>query len=142
MKSAVDTNMISAIWTAQPNHVEAKTLLGESLKRGRLVISGIVYAELLAHPLMTSRGLDAFLEATGVELEHNLNKTVWQEAGIRFRNYAERRRRARQEWPRRLMADFVIGAHALLLADRLITFNGADFRRDFPELLIAPEPLQ
>jgi predicted nucleic acid-binding protein len=39
---------------------------------------------------------------------------------------------------RRLLADFVIGAHALLRADRLVTFNGADFRSDFPELKIFP----
>ncbi len=36
--------------------------------------------------------------------------------------------------PRRLLADFMIGAHALLSADRLMTFDTKVYGQDFPEL--------
>jgi predicted nucleic acid-binding protein len=36
------------------------------------------------------------------------------------------------------MADFLVGAHALRSADQLISFNAADFKRDFPELSVLP----
>ena len=139
MISAVDTSILSAVLSDQPGTQVADSLLTEARDRGGVVICGIVYSELFAHPLMTGEIIEDFLQRTGLEVDYRLDKTVWKEAGIRFKKYAERRRRARQEWPRRLLADFVIGAHSLLHADRLITFNGADFRRDFPELLIAPE---
>lgn len=139
MRSAVDTNMISAIWTQQPNHIEAKTILGKALDSGGLVISGIVYAELLAHPRMDSRTLEGFLFQTRIEVDDAMSRAIWREAGDRFRRYADRRKKAGANPHRRLVADFVIGAHALLNADRLITFNGADFRLDFPELAIAPD---
>ena len=141
MISAVDTNIVSAVLSDQPGTQVADSLLTEARDQGGVVICGIVYSELFAHPLMTGEIIEDFLNRTGLEVDYRLNKAVWHEAGVRFRNYAERRRRARHPWPRRLVADFVIGAHALLNADRLITFNGADFRRDFPELLIAPEPV-
>jgi hypothetical protein len=142
LKSSIDTNVISAIWTAQPEQHEAKLLLTEAHERGALVVCGIVYAELLAHPLVKTAVTESFLEATGIELDCSMDKAVWREAGIRYRAYSERRRRAKAAGHRKHVADFVIGAHALLRADRLITFNGSDFRSDFPELRIAPDPGQ
>jgi hypothetical protein len=40
--------------------------------------------------------------------------------------------------PESLLADFVVGAHALLLADRLMPLDAARYSRDFPELLLFP----
>jgi hypothetical protein len=37
------------------------------------------------------------------------------------------------ERPKRLLADLVIGAHALIHADRLMTLDPARYRHDFPE---------
>jgi len=36
--------------------------------------------------------------------------------------------------PRRILADFVVGAHALLRTDRLFTFDRDRYMTDFPEL--------
>jgi hypothetical protein len=142
LRSAIDTNIISAIWTAQPEQHEAKLLLTEANSRGALVVCGVVYAELLAHPQVKPAVTDSFLETVGIELDCPLDKAVWHEAGIRYRAYAERRRKAKAPEHRKSLADFIVGAHALLRADRLITFNGSDFRNDFPELRIAPDPGQ
>lgn len=139
MRSAIDTNIISEIWTAQSRHKEAKSLLSDALSRGAPLICGIVYAELLAHPLVKPPVTESFLEAAGIEVDSSMDQAVWREAGIRYRAYSERRRKARTAEHRQRMADFVVGAHALLRADRLLTFNGSDFKNDFPELRIAPD---
>jgi predicted nucleic acid-binding protein len=139
LRSAIDTNIISTIWSAQSGHMEAKSLLSEALDRGALVICGVVYAELLAHPTVTPEITEAFLREAKNEVDCEMNKAVWHDAGIRYRSHSVRRRQSKALLHRRRIADFIIGAHALLRADRLITFNGSDFRSDFPELRIAPE---
>jgi predicted nucleic acid-binding protein len=35
---------------------------------------------------------------------------------------------------KRLLADFIIGSHALAQADRLMTLDPKRYRQDFPEL--------
>ena len=139
MKSSIDTNILSAIWTDQPGTEIADSLLDQARARGALVICGIVYAELLAHPKVNVDFLERFFHLADIEIDYAMDKAVWHEAGVRYRKHSERRRRARAGSHRRLIADFVIGAHALLRADRLITFNGPDFKRDFPELAVQPE---
>lgn len=137
MKCSIDTNVISAIWAGQSPQL-AKELLLEAATSGSLVICGIVYCELLAHPNVSPLAVESFLREFEMDVETDFGREVWREAGLRYRNYAERRRRAKHPSTRRLAADFVIGAHALACADCLITFNGADYRRDFPELKILP----
>jgi predicted nucleic acid-binding protein len=101
------------------------------------VICGPVYSELLAASPRLSIGLvDEFLLDTGIDVECELSRDIWQQAGLRFATYAARRKKSKGTEPRRIIADFVIGAHALLRADRLLTFNAADFRIDFPELAL------
>ena len=46
----------------------------------------------------------------------------------------------RENTPKRLLADFVIGAHALYSADRLLTLDEGRYRRDFPELKLLTIP--
>jgi predicted nucleic acid-binding protein len=61
---------------------------------------------------------------------------LWQLAGDRFALYAERRRSSGAETPRRILADFLIGAHALLRADSLMTFDTGFYARNYPELML------
>jgi len=116
--------------------------LEQARENGALVICGAVYSELLAHPGMSPALFMQFLAETGIEPEFETGRQLWQEAGVRYAKYSATRKRAKAGSVRRLLADFVIGAHALMYADRLITFDATDFRRDFPELLIAPGKLQ
>jgi predicted nucleic acid-binding protein len=142
LKSALDTNAIVYLIGDEPGAaLLAETVLAEARRAGALVICGAVYAELFAHPRLTPALLTQFLSDTGIEPEFDTSRQIWHEAGIRYSRYAARRRKAGADSPRRLLADFIIGSHALLRADRLITFNASDYKRDFPELkIIAGKP--
>ncbi len=136
MITAVDTNVISAIWAGEPNASSAEMLLRDAYAAGPLVLCPVVYSELLCHPAMPPSRVEQLLAEADVRIDFDLDQTIWREAGIRFGAYLKRRPRGAVS--RRFMADFLIGAHALQSADRLISFNAADFKRDFPELAVLP----
>jgi predicted nucleic acid-binding protein len=134
VRTAIDTNVISAIWSNEPHAREAARQLGEARRQGALLLSPFVFAELLAYPGATVVYVREFLEATGVVADFKIEAMVWTEAGLRFARYAARRRKSAGESPRRVLADFLIGAHALVQADRLFTLDPRVFRQDFPEV--------
>ncbi len=98
------------------------------------MMCGAVYAELMAHPDATESFLNNFLEKTGISVDFNLERAVWVEAGRRFATYANRRRKAKVTGAKRFLADFLVGAHALLQADRLLTLDQDRFQLEFPDL--------
>lgn len=108
--------------------------LEKAAHEGALLISPFVFSELHAYPGMTQELIRKLLEATGVTVDYRIEERVWTEAGLRFAHYASRRRKATGEGPRRLLADFLIGAHALIQADQLLTLDSRHYRQDFPEL--------
>jgi hypothetical protein len=61
---------------------------------------------------------------------------MWLQAGRRFARYAKRRRTNTGEAPERLLADFIIGSHALSQADRFMTLDPKRYKRDFPDLTL------
>jgi predicted nucleic acid-binding protein len=136
MRTAIDTNIVSAIWTAEPSAERIAGILARSSDAGALTIAAPAYAELLAYPGATPEFVDGFLDSTRAVVDFRLDEAIWREAGLRFANYAARRRLRRAGAPRRLLADFIIGAHALLRADRLLTLDVPLYARDFPELKI------
>jgi predicted nucleic acid-binding protein len=141
MAIALDTNVVRLVLagTQPAASILASLLEGYNASEG-LVMCAPVYAELLAGPGATVTALDAFLAATGIALDHVLSLAVWQDAGLAFQAYAARRSGAGQALPRRILADFLIGAHALRNATALITLNADDFARLFPSLaLIVPD---
>jgi predicted nucleic acid-binding protein len=136
VRTAIDTNIISALWSTEPLASEASGVLAKARAEGGLVISAPVYAELLAHPRVTERFAEEFLAATGIEVEFELDEEVWREAGRRFARYAARRRRSGGGSAQRLLVDFIVGAHAALCAGRLLTLDAGRYRQDFPELTV------
>ncbi len=140
MAIALDTNILWPLLRGDEPAVSILTPLldGYNTSDG-LVVCAPVYAELLAGPGATIAGLDAFLATTDIAVDFVLTPGVWQEAGLAFRMYAERRVASGVAWPRRLLADFVIGVHALHAATALMTLNRDDFARMVPSLsLIVP----
>ncbi len=139
MRTALDTNVLSRLLSGTRDAPLISASLEEAKRKGTIFISVVVRAELRAYPRITDDLLSLFLADTGVDVDLQIAETVWLETGRRFSLYADRRRAAINEGPRRLLADFIIGAHALMHADRLMTFDTALYRRNFPELpLLTP----
>lgn len=135
MPIALDTNIVRPVLAGiEPTASGLAALLERYNMDEGLVLCAPVYAELLAGPGATVPALEAFLSGTGITVDYVLSPVVWQEAGLAFRSYAERRRASVDTWPRRILADFIIGAHALHHATALMTLNRDDFARAFPSL--------
>jgi hypothetical protein len=113
---------------------EASRWLEEAQRDGGLVIAAPVYAELLAHPQASESFVNDFLLDTGIAIDFELQRASWLEAARRFASYANRRRGSGGQNPKRLLVDFIVGAHALLSADRFLTLDPGRYRQDFPEL--------
>jgi predicted nucleic acid-binding protein len=133
MRTAIDSNVLSALWSKEPLASDIATNLGNAQREGGLVVSAPVYAELLAYPKATESFVNEFLADTGIAVDFEFPESLWLEAGRRFARYAKRRRPAHQG-PKRLLADFIIGSHALAQADRFMTLDPKRYERDFPEL--------
>ncbi len=134
MLSAIDTNVISALWSQEPAATGMEALLFEARHEGSLVVCAPVYAELLAYPGATPAFVTAFLEDTDIQLDFNLSEEVWQAAGMAFASYAARRREGKAGQPKRLLIDFIVGAYALFEADRLLTLDPSRYQRAYPKL--------
>jgi len=138
MRTAIDTNVISALWSGEPASKGMAALLGSAKSLGGLVMCAPVYVELLAYPNATRSLLDHFLTNTGIVADFLLEEAVWQEAGAAYAAYAERRRRQKEGSPKRMLVDFIVGAHAMLKADRLLTLDAARYQSAFPKLVTMP----
>ncbi len=113
MTTAIDTNIIIALWDRDASLSSAAQIgLEAAFNRGGLVIAAPVFAELLAAPGRTEAFVDAFLEDTAIAVDWDLDEMLWRAAGRAFQRYAERRRKQRDSGTRRILADFMIGAHA------------------------------
>jgi hypothetical protein len=133
MRTAIDSNILSAIWRLESTAAELSQTLAQAHSEGSLVICGVVFAEVMANPSVDEKFVANFLDDTAIGVDYALGEEVWRLAAARYRNYVERRRRHQKEFERRLIADFIIGAHALVEADQLVTLDRR-YERDFPEL--------
>jgi len=138
MRTAIDTNVISALWSREAVSARMAEALGRARNEGGLVICAPVYAELLAHPKAAASFVDEFLSRTNIVTDFLLDEPVWRKAASAFAEYAQRRRRSKDGAPRRLLVDFLVGAHSLLKADRLLTLDATRYRHAFPDLNTIP----
>jgi len=136
MKTALDSNILSAFWSNEPSAEPIEQELRNSRAQGAVVICAPVYVELAAHPLVSLGFLDKFLTETGITVEFILDEPVWRRAAKAFATYAQRRRRSGGDFPKRLLLDFVVASHAFLQADRLMTLDAKRYSKDFPNLRI------
>lgn len=93
-----------------------------------------MYCELHACPGITPQVVRSFLTDTRIVSDFLITEEMWREAASRFARYANRRRRSGGETPKRMLVDFIVGAHALLASDCLLTLDRDRYARDFPEL--------
>jgi hypothetical protein len=138
MTTIVDTNVLIALWDSDAQlNAAAQKALDSWHALGALVITGDVYAELLALPTRTEVMLDQFLDVTGIRVDWQSSEEIWRVAGRAFQGYASRRSAKKTELPRRVLADFLIGAHASVHGSRLLTLDQRLYRAAFPDLEIA-----
>jgi predicted nucleic acid-binding protein len=137
MTTAIDTNVVVALWDKDPTlSLAAQTALEAAFNRGSLVVSAPVFAELIAAPGRTESFVGSFLEETGIAVDWDLGEAVWRSAGRAFQGYAERRRKQRDAGSRRILADFLIGAHAQTRGYRLLTLDERLYKPAFPTLTL------
>ncbi len=137
MTTAIDTNVIVALWANNPAlSLAAETTLEAAFRRGSLVVAAPVFAELIAAPGRTEAFVSSLLEENGIVVDWNLNEPIWRLAGRAFQAYAERRRQQRDHGTRRILADFLIGAHAHIRGYRLLSLDERLYRAAFPTLKI------
>ena len=133
---ALDTNVIIDLEECTPESAErALRAVERAGERGGLVICAIVYAELLARPHPSADDIDGALRAAHIAVDLQISAESWREAGQAYAAYARRRRAAAGESPRRIIADFIIGAHARAVGT-LVTRDAAFYRRAFPALRV------
>ena len=139
MSACIDTNVLSALLGAEPNAAAISGTLNTLRRAGPLLVHGSVYAELLAAPGNKQSHLDAFLNRGQVGVDWETTEAVWQLSGRAYSAYARRRVKSGGGQPRRILADFLIGAHALSLGASLITLDDTHYRSAYPTLpLVMP----
>jgi predicted nucleic acid-binding protein len=137
MTISIDTNVIAALWDDDhPSNAAAAQVLGNLIAREQLVVSGPVYAELMAGPLRDEASLDHFFDDTGIQIDWAMNEKIWREAGHTYLAYVQRRRQSGGGDARGILTDFLIGAHALVHGYTVLTLDGDDFATAFPKLPI------
>ena len=132
--SFLDTNVLLDILGVDPVWSDwSKDQLRHAADRGdRLVIDGIVYAELGAG-FAEKRALDEFLQAAEIAVAP-IPRPVFFRAGQAFATY-----RRRSSTRSSILPDFIIGAHAAELEVPLVTRDPRRYRAYFPDLeLITP----
>jgi len=133
MITAVDTNVLVDVFKADPTFgSRSAEALQSCLDEGSIVACDIVWAETGTVFVRQSEFLKAML-ALGIGYSPTSRDTALVGA------QAWRLYRARGGQRQRIVADFLIGAHALQQADRLLT-RDRGFYRDYFESLSIVDP--
>jgi predicted nucleic acid-binding protein len=134
--TAVDTNVLVALLKGdEAFSILAEQALNRALENGRIAISAPVWSELRAFPSRDEAMLDEFLSLKEVQVDWVLGEAVWRLAGKSFQEFnLLRRRNDALEAPRRMLTDFVIGAHAVVNGYTLATLDQRHYRAAFPRL--------
>jgi hypothetical protein len=153
--TAVDTNILLDILIPRaPEHDDARQAIIDSEEQGAVVIGEAVYAELAAE-FGDEREVSAFLARIRVDFAPSDPSALFQ-AGLAWRDYTSRRpanlvcpacgndqtvtcvRCGANLRPRQhVVADFLIGGHAMVAAGRLLTRDRGFYGTYFPDLKLA-----
>ncbi len=130
MITAVDTNILLDVFLPDKKFASnSAELLKLAYDEGALMICAIVYAELV--PQFEDRSiLDSALATINVSLS-SVDADIVFLAGEKWGHY--RKSGGKRE---RIISDFLIGAHAVIKAERFLTRDRGFYKLYFPELQI------
>jgi predicted nucleic acid-binding protein len=130
---SLDTNVVIALLN-QDNGInkKAQASIETARKSGGLVVAGPVYAELLGLPSRTQPMLDEFFTSGGIDIDWRFEEAVWRAAGAAFQGYVRRRISSTGLLPRRILTDFLIGAHTVVNGYTLLTLDRKHYEAAFP----------
>ena len=130
MITAVDTNVLLDVFGADPKYAPASAeAIRRCLGEGALIACEAVWAETASVFGDGRRFHDAMNQLTA-------SFSPMSEAGAAKAAEAWRRYRAGGGPRNRIAADFLIGAHAMVAADRLLTRDRGFYRRHFVGLRV------
>ena len=130
MITAVDTNILLDI--VRPNEdffAPSLQLLEQAAQAGSLAACDLVYAELCVH-FNKQDECDGFLNEAQVRVEALSREASFLASRV-WRTY--RKQGGKRN---RILADFLIGAHAQVQASRLLSRDRGFYRPMFPELRV------
>ena len=128
MITSVDTNVLLDVFVSgAPHHAQSQEWLVSAYDRGAILVCDVVYAELV--PAFGDRSsLDRALGEINATVSP-IDTAIAYEAGIRWSRYRQ------AGGPRgRIIADFLIGAHAAATADTFLTRDRGFYSTYFPDL--------
>ena len=133
MKTAVDSSVLFAIVKGAPGAAKAQAALETALARGSLCVCAVVVAELGRY-FKQGQDLQDFLADCQIDYDP-IGVQAAMEAARIMREYAK------NKGPRdRVAPDFLIGAHAMVQTDTLLTNDSGFFRHYFVNLqVITPD---
>ena len=126
---AVDSSVIIELLSDAEHADAAESALREALARGPVVVCDVVVAEICSSLRDGDQAMQA-LEDMGIRFS-----LVEQKSALRA-GEMQRRYRSRGGGRQRTVPDFIVGAHALLQCNALITRDATFFRDYFKGLKV------
>lgn len=80
--------------------------------------------------------IDTWLQTQQIDVIWDMPETIWESAGMAFGRYAKLRRGGQVS--RRIVADFLIAAHAEHHQLEMLTFDDTVFNSVFPRVVLLP----
>ena len=131
----LDSNVLQALMNPQHSfHISALELFEREQKlSSAMTICPVVYTEAHSFSMFEAELYLDFLAEADISIDWQIPERTWTLAGLAQTEYHKRRRRAGISERRRLIADFVIGAHAVARDATLLSFDKG-YRISFPTL--------
>lgn len=129
MKYSLDTNVIISHFKGDKFSDDTDSFFAWIRDSGhKMYIGDIVYAELYTgiylsnDPVNEEKRLQRFLSVNSIEVKYTSSKTAKRAGDLYAKNLLKNKRSLK-----RILPDFIIGAHAEQYGDVLVTWNPSDY---------------